>query len=65
LRERRNESLLHGIVFVERHEDADAPSPVALQRACRERPRNRRAAEAGDEFAPLKANGHLPLPRKL
>ena len=38
LSERREGSLLDGIVFVERHEHADAPYPVALLRARRERP---------------------------
>jgi hypothetical protein len=38
LRERRAVSLPHGIVFVERREIADAPHPVALLRAGRERP---------------------------
>jgi hypothetical protein len=39
-------------VFIERHEDADAPDAVALLRLRRERPRDRRAAEKRDEFAP-------------
>ena len=34
------------------HEHADAPHPLALLRARRERPRRRRAAEQRDEFAP-------------
>jgi hypothetical protein len=51
LSERRNESLLHGIVYVEQHEHADAPHAVALLRACRERPPCR-AAEERDELAP-------------
>jgi len=38
LNERRNESLRQGIVFVERHEHADAPHPLPLLRPCRERP---------------------------
>src|SRR5262249_23480281 len=41
-----------GIVFVGRHKHADAPHPLALLRARRERPR-RRAAEERDEVAPL------------
>ena len=35
------------------HEHADAPHPLALLRARRERPRRRRAAEQRDELAPL------------
>ena len=35
------------------HEHADAPHPLALLRARRERPRSRRAAEQRDELAPL------------
>jgi hypothetical protein len=61
LRERRNESLRQRIVFVERHEHADAPHPPALLRPRRERPCCR-AAERSDEFAPSKANAHQPLP---
>ena len=49
--------------IVERREHADAPHAVALLRARRERPR-RRAAESSDNFAPLKANAHLALPRQ-
>src|SRR5262249_58608776 len=52
LKERRNKSLRHGIVFVEPHEHADAPHPLALLRPRREGPR-RRAAEARDEVAAL------------
>ena len=60
LNDRRDARLHHGIVFVVRHEHADAPHTVALLRVRRERPR-RRAAESGNEFAPSKANAHLPL----
>ena len=35
------------------HEHADAPHPLGLLRARRERPRRRRAAEQRDELAPL------------
>jgi hypothetical protein len=38
----------------------DAPDAVALLRPCRNRP-SHRAAEPSDEFAPSKANAHLPL----
>jgi hypothetical protein len=58
-RERR-EGRLRGIAFVARYEHADAPHGLALLRAQCERPR-RRAAEPGDDFAPSKANPHLPL----
>src|SRR5262245_47583536 len=40
------------IVCGETREHADAPHPLALLRARRERPRRRRAAEKRDEFAP-------------
>jgi hypothetical protein len=60
LRERRDVSLRHGIVFVEWHEHADASHAVALLGARRERPR-RRTAERSDELAPSKANPHLPV----
>ena len=53
--------VFHGIVFVVRHEHADAPYAVALLGARRERP-SRRAAEERDELAPSKANAHLALP---
>jgi hypothetical protein len=65
LRERREATLLVGIVFVApAAEHADAPHAVALLPARRERP-NRRAAEPSDEFAPSKANAHLPLPSPM
>jgi len=38
LRERGDHSLHHGIAFVAHHEQADAPYPLALLRARRERP---------------------------
>jgi hypothetical protein len=63
LRERREASLQHRIVFVERHEHADAPHALGLLRARHERPR-RRAAECSDEISPPKANAHLTLPRE-
>jgi hypothetical protein len=52
LSERRDASLRQGIVFVVRHEHADAPHAVALLRARRQRPR-RRAAEERDCLAPI------------
>jgi hypothetical protein len=51
LRERGDERLRQGIVFVARHEHADAPHAVALLRPRREGP-YRRAAEERDELAP-------------
>jgi hypothetical protein len=48
LRERREARLLHGIVFVVRHEHADAPHAVALLRPRHHRPR-RRAPEPCNE----------------
>jgi len=44
--------LTFGIVRSERREHADAPHPLALLRARRERPSRRRAAEQRDEVAP-------------
>jgi hypothetical protein len=61
LSERRVATLPIRIVFVARHEHADAPYAGALLCSCRERP-SRRAAERSDEFAPSKANAHLALP---
>jgi hypothetical protein len=61
LRERRDHSLRRGIVFVDRHEHADAAYAVALLRSRRERPSGS-AAESGDELAPSKADAHLALP---
>jgi hypothetical protein len=52
LRERGEERLQDGIVFVAPQERADAPHAVRLLRARRQRP-NRRAAEEPDELAPL------------
>jgi hypothetical protein len=52
LYERGDARLNRGIVFVERREHADPSHAVALLRARRERP-CRRAAESGDEFAPV------------
>jgi hypothetical protein len=47
LRERGEARLPHGIIFIERHEHADAPHARALLRARRERP----AAEERDSSA--------------
>jgi hypothetical protein len=44
--------LPHGIIFVARHEHADAPHAVSLLRPRRKRPRRRRAAEKRDDIAP-------------
>jgi hypothetical protein len=61
LRESREAKLPLRIVIIAGHEHADAPHAVALLRVRRERP-SYCAAEPSDEFAPLKANAHLPLP---
>ncbi len=53
LQERRDAGLTFRIVRGAGHEHADAPHPLALLRARRERPRRRRAAEQRDELAPL------------
>jgi hypothetical protein len=60
LRECRVATLPLRIIFVVRHEHADAPYAVALLRARRERPRDRRAAERSDEFAPPDAEHGFP-----
>ena len=44
------------------HEHADAPHPLGLLRARRERPRRRRAAEQRDELAPSHVEHGGPLP---
>jgi hypothetical protein len=44
LHQRRNPSLRHRTILVLRHKHADPPHPLALLRACRERPRGRCAA---------------------
>jgi hypothetical protein len=62
LRERGKATLPLRIVFVKRHERANAPHPLALLCACRERPR-RRAAEERDEFPPSKANATRRAPQ--
>src|SRR5499427_6744212 len=53
LAERRNARLCLRIALGKAHQHADPPHPLALLRACRERPRSRRAAEQRDERAPL------------
>jgi hypothetical protein len=64
LRERGEAGLIHGIVFVEPQEHADAPHAVALLCLRRERPR-RRAAEEGDELAPPDFEHRLPPDRTI
>src|SRR6516162_10869523 len=44
------------------HQHADAPHPLALLRARRERPRGRRPAECGQQFPPSDSDCHTPLP---
>ena len=51
-RNARERRLHFRIVLGEAHEHADAPHPLRLLRARRERPRRRRAAEQRDELAP-------------
>ena len=60
-RQSRDAGLRFWIVLGETHQHAKPQHAVALLRSCRERPSRRRAAESGDEFAPPKANAHLPL----
>src|SRR6266446_789787 len=52
LHERSEVGLLVGLLG-RTHEHADAPHPLALLRARRERPRNSRAAEQRNEGAPF------------
>ena len=52
LPERRGAGLSFRIILGVEHQHADPPHPLALLRVRRERPR-RRAAEKGDELAPL------------
>ena len=63
LQERRDAGLSFRIVRGQVHEHADAPHPLALLRARRERPRSRRAAEQRDELAPLHVD-HPASPRQ-
>src|SRR5262249_39754846 len=51
LQERRDLRLTFRIGGGHVHEHADAPHPLALLRACRERPRRRCAADQRDELA--------------
>jgi len=53
LQERPDAGLKFQIVRSRGQENADAPHPLALLRARRERPRGSRAAEQRDERAPL------------
>ena len=52
LNEHRDATLRLGIIFVKRHEHADAPHAVSLLRPRHHRPR-RRASEPRDEFSSL------------
>src|SRR5262249_52358575 len=51
LPESRKVALPDFIVLGKAHDHADAPHPLALPRASRERPRSRRAAEQRDQLA--------------
>ena len=53
LPERRDLGLRVGVAFSISHQHTNPPHPFALLRACRERPRDRRAAEQRDELAAL------------
>src|SRR5262245_64606954 len=46
-------------------EHADAPHPLALLRARRERPRDRCPAECGQQFPSSDGDCHTPLPREV
>ena len=48
----RNTSLSFRVVFAISQQQTDAPHPLRLLRACRERPRSRRNAKNRDELAP-------------
>ena len=52
LQERRDAGLRFRIVRGRGHEHADAPHPLGLLRARRERPRSRRATENTEKFPP-------------
>jgi hypothetical protein len=52
LRERGDARLIHGIVFVARHEDADAPDAVALLRPRHHRSRRRTPERCDERPAP-------------
>jgi hypothetical protein len=54
LQKRRVADLVFRVVRHSRHEHTDAPHPLALLRARRQRPRHcRAAAKQDDEIAPL------------
>jgi hypothetical protein len=57
LQERRVAGLLYRITRGRGHEHADAPHPVGLLCACRERPRSSRPAEQRDELAAPASSG--------
>jgi hypothetical protein len=54
---RPNAGLIFRIVRGRGHEDTDAPHPLGLLGARRERPRRRRAAECGQQFLPSLVTG--------
>src|SRR5262249_57797226 len=61
LSERRTADRYCRIVSGLGHEPPDAPPPLALLRARRERPRDR-PAESGQQFPPSDGDCHTPLP---
>src|SRR6516225_9214651 len=60
--ERSDASLSFHIGRSRAHENADPPHPFRLLRPCRERPRDRRAAECSQQFPPSDGDCHVPLP---
>src|SRR5262249_32955820 len=64
LSERLDMRLSFQVVLGIAHQHPDAPHPVGLLRARRERPRSRRAAECGQQFPPSDGDCHTPLPRE-
>ena len=65
LPERRYAGLTLWIVRGRVHQHADAPHPLGLLRARRERPRRRRAAECDQQFSSSDGDCHTPLPREV
>src|SRR5215475_7346989 len=60
--ERSDASLSFHIGRSRAHENADPPHPFRLLRPCRERPRDRRAAERDQQLPPSDGDCHTPLP---
>src|SRR5262249_39371493 len=62
LSERLDMRLSFQVVLGIAHQHPDAPHPLALLRARRERPRRRRAAACDQQFPPSDGDCHTPLP---